>query len=57
MSNKQLSIPGLPTPGPKIEKPRVSPKERLANLESRVLALELDVTLLRIQLEQEKDHA
>ena len=59
MSNcdKQLSIPGLPLPGPKLEKPKAGTKEKLANLEFRVLALELELTLLRIQLEDTKDHA
>jgi len=57
MSNKQLSIPGLPVPEPKLEKLKASTKERLANLESRVLALELDITLLRLQLDEDKDHA
>ncbi len=54
MENKQLSIPGLPTPETK--KPTI--EERLANLESRMLTLELEVSLLRILMEKgDKDHA
>ena len=57
MSNcdKQLSIPGLPVPKPKSKK--LTAEERLASLETRVVSLELELTLLRIQLEDTKDHA
>ena len=48
--DKQLSIPGLPVPVPK-SKP-LTHDERIATLESRVLCLELELTLIRLQLEQ-----
>ncbi len=50
MSDRQLSIPGLPVPGPKTKKPTI--EERLANLESRMLALELEESLLQILMEK-----
>lgn len=56
MLNKQLSIPGLPVPEPKIKKSTT--EERLASLESRILALALELSLLRILMEkEEKEHA
>ncbi len=50
MLDKQLSIPGLPIPEPKEKKPTA--EERLASLESRMLKLELEVSLLRILMEK-----
>lgn len=52
-TNNQLSIPGLPAPEPK---PKLVPEQvqlnlRLNGLECRVLSLEVEVSLLRIQLE------
>ncbi len=49
--DKQMSIPGLPTPEPKVIKPTTN-KQGLASLESRVLTLELEVYLLRILVEK-----
>ncbi len=55
MLDKQLSIPGLPIPEPKEKKPTA--EERLASLESRMLKLELEVSLLRILMEKgDKDY-
>jgi hypothetical protein len=51
---KQLSIPGLPVPEPKA-KP-ISEQAQLAlrlnDLESRVLKLELELSLLKIQMDK-----
>jgi len=47
---KQIPIPGLEPP-PELKKPKASTQERIASLESRVLRLELELTLLRIQME------
>lgn len=57
MSSKQLTIPGLEPfnrakPSKRLE--CVTDKERIAQLEARVLTLELELTLLRIQVEGEK---
>ena len=54
---KQLPMPGLPAPEPKS---KLVPKDvqlnlRLNALESRLLRLELEVSLLRIQLENPKE--
>jgi hypothetical protein len=60
MSDKQLSIPGLPVPEPK---PKLISEQmqlalRLNDLESRILRLELEVSLLRILMEKgDKEHA
>ena len=51
---KQLPIPGL-EPSKRLE--CVTDKERITQLEARVLNLELEVALLRIQMEGEKEHA
>ena len=56
MPSKQLTLPGMPPPSP--PKPnKLSAQQRIANLESRVLKVELELTLLRIQLEGDKDRA
>jgi len=61
--DKQLSIPGLPVLLPKNSKLARAPHtltqdERIAFLESRVFQLEMEIALLRIQLDREgKDHA
>ena len=55
MSNRQLSIPGLPVPKPKVKKSTT--EERVTNLETRVLTLELELTLIRLQLDGDKGHA
>lgn len=56
IGDKQLSIPGLPAPEPKVKKPIA--KEKLADLEIRIRYLELEVALLRIRLDKgEKEHA
>ena len=50
MNNKQLSIPGLPVPEPRI---RPSPQNAQINaLAKRLLVLELEVSLLRILVEK-----
>jgi len=53
MPNKQLTIPGMPPPSPPKPK-KLSARQRIANFESRVLQLEVEVTLLKIG---DKDHA
>ena len=52
MSSKQLSIPGLPATEPKEKRPMKA--EHLSQLEGRILALELEVSLLRIQLDNDR---
>ena len=57
MSDKQLSIPGLPTPEPK---PQLVSREaqlglRLNDLECRLLKLELEVSLFRILVEKGRE--
>ncbi|MBA7701389.1 hypothetical protein ES703_110125 [subsurface metagenome] len=58
MSSEQLTIPGLELP-PVPAKPKPQHiQERIASLESQVFQLEMEITLLRIQLDREgKDHA
>lgn len=53
--DKQLSIPGLPTPERKVKKPAT--EEKIDALESRLLRLELELSLLRILVEKgDKEH-
>jgi len=54
MSDKQLAIPGLPIP--KIKEKKPTQDERINELASRVLRLELEVALLGLQLEGDNDH-
>ncbi|MBA7643616.1 hypothetical protein ES703_51347 [subsurface metagenome] len=54
MSSKQLTIPGMPPPSPPKPK-KLGTQQRIANLESHLFQLELEFTLLRIQL-GDKDH-
>jgi hypothetical protein len=54
VEDKQLAIPGLPVPEPK---PKLIPEQaqlalRLNDLESRVLKLELELSLLKILMEK-----
>lgn len=49
MSNKQLTIPGLPVPQQKVKKPTL--EKRLRDLEIKVLSLEMELTLIKLQLE------
>jgi len=58
MSSKQLIIPGLEPPAtPKLKRP-LNLQQQIAQLQDRVLKLELELTLLRVQLEKgDKDHA
>lgn len=54
MSDKQPSIPGLESPPACLNSPRkipVQPVDRIAFLEKRVVALELELFLLKIQME------
>lgn len=54
---KQLTIPGLEfTPSLPL-KPKACTRERIASLENRVLRLELELTLIRLQLDGDKEHA
>lgn len=55
--SKQLTIPGLELSSSPPKKPKVSTQEKIASLEKRVLSLELETTLIRLQLEDAKDHA
>ena len=51
MSNKQLSLPGLPILEPK-EKKRVTHKgRRVGRIEDRLRKLELEVSLINIRIE------
>jgi hypothetical protein len=50
--SEQLSIPGLPVPEPKPKLEQAQLALRLNDLESRVLKLELEVSLLKILLEK-----
>ncbi len=50
MASRQYPMQGLPPPEPKVTKP--TSEERLAQLEERLLTLELEVTLLKIQMEK-----
>jgi len=59
MLNKQMSIPGLLVSGPKDKSPwwqslskKPTQNERIEGLTDRMLKLELEVTLLKIQLER-----
>lgn len=56
MAVEQLVIPGMPPPSsPKPKKPNL--QEQIANLQNRVLRLELELTLWGIQLDGDKAHA
>jgi hypothetical protein len=46
---KQLSIPGLPVPEPE---PKLVPEQAQHSIESRLLKLELELTLLKILVEK-----
>lgn len=50
MSNKQLSIPGLELPTELVRKPAKA--DKITNLETRVLRLELELSPLRILMEK-----
>lgn len=52
MPSKQLSIPGLEMPPRPAKVKRPDADERLATLESRMLKLELEISLLRILMEK-----
>ncbi|MBA7603198.1 hypothetical protein ES703_10302 [subsurface metagenome] len=52
MFNQQLEIPGMPPPSSPRPK-KLSARQRIADLESRVFQLEVEVTLLRVR---DKDH-
>ncbi len=54
-ANQRLEIPGMPPPSPPKPK-KASVQRQIADLESRVFQLELETTLLRMQL-GDKDHA
>jgi len=59
--DKQLQIPGLEILAPK-PPPYPSPRplniqQQIADLQDRVLQLELELTLLGIQISEDKDHA
>jgi len=56
VSDKQLAIPGLEPPPEPAKKPKLSTSKNRDDLEKRVRCLELEVTLIRIQLEGDKDH-
>ena len=52
---RQMSIPGLEPP-PALPKPKPSNiRQQIVNLQDRVLQLELEVTLLKIQPDGDKD--
>jgi hypothetical protein len=49
---EQLSIPGLPVPQPKLVPEQAQFALRLNDLESRLLKLELELSLLKILMEK-----
>jgi len=49
MPSEQLEIPGMLPPSPKTKK--VTRNDEMAQLQARVLKLELELTLLKIQLD------
>jgi len=53
MSDKQLAIPGLESPAPKTKK--LTLRDQVFQLQDRVLRLELEVSLLKILVENPKD--
>ncbi len=57
--NEQMIIPGMePLMAPKAkQKVKLDIRREMAELQSRVLWLELELTLLRIQIESGEDHA
>lgn len=56
MTDKQPAIPGLEPPTA-IERPKLTLRDQVSQLQDRVLKLELEVSLLRILLEKgDKDH-
>jgi hypothetical protein len=58
--DKQLVIPGLEgleKASDNVTKKRMTYEEQIKALQGRLLSLELEVTLLRILLEKDKDHA
>jgi len=58
MRSKQPTIPGLEPPVTPLKAPTPnSYKKRIGVLEARVLNLELEITLLTIQMKAGKDHA
>jgi hypothetical protein len=61
VSDKQMVIPGLELLVPTEPKKKTKPttvRQRTANLERRVLELEIEVTLLQIRIEKgDKDNA
>jgi len=52
---KQLEIPGLPVPEPNIK--RATQEKRINELASRLLRLELEVSVLRILVEKGGDYS
>ena len=54
---KQIPIPGLEPPPEPAKKPKAGTWDRIASLETRVLRLELELILLRIQMEGNRDRA
>ena len=58
--DKQLVIPGLEElekAADNVTKKRMTYEEQIKALQGRLLSLELEVTLLRILLEKDRDHA
>ena len=57
LMGRQMSIPGLePPPAPPKTRP-TNIRRQITDLQDRVVQLELDLTLLRVQLEGDADHA
>ncbi len=57
--NEQMVIPGMESlmPPRAKQKAKLDIRREMAELQSRVLRLELELTLLRIQIERGEDHA
>ena len=51
MAVEQLVIPGMPPPSPPKPK-KINVQEQITQFQGRVLQLELEATLLRLQLEK-----
>ena len=57
--NEQMIIPGMESLMPPKAKPEARPdiRQEMAELQRRMLRLELELTVLRIQIERGEDHA
>jgi hypothetical protein len=54
--SEQLVIPGMESLAPVPRQKRPGIRQEIAELQSRLLRLELELTLLRIQVEKDEGH-